>query len=79
MKLSNLNTFVTTSIIMLISIIGINVAVAQAETVKWREIIGIIQGGTIVGSGEGAIEGVPGPWSATNGFAKVDLTTGSMK
>ena len=78
MRLSNLNAFVTVSIIMLISIVGINVALAQAETVKWREIVGIIQGGTIVGSGEGAVEGVPGPWSATNGFAKVDLDKGNI-
>ena len=41
-------------------------------------MIGIIQGGNVVGSGTGAVTGAPGPWSTRNGHVKVDLTNGKL-
>lgn len=54
-------------------------AFAQDDVVRWQSVIGIIQGGNVVGSGTGAATGAPGPWSARNGHVKVDLTNGSIQ
>ena len=40
------------------------------EEVRWRQIIGIIQAGNMVGSGSGAVAGGGQPWSATGGEAE---------
>jgi hypothetical protein len=52
---------------------------ANAATVRWSETIGIIQGGSVVGSGTGQVTGAPGPWSATVGSARVNLQTGRIR
>jgi len=46
----------------------------QSDVVRWQSVIGIIQGGNVVGSGTGAVTGAPGPWSAQGGHIAVDLT-----
>lgn len=51
---------------------------AQAQTVRWKQIIGIIEGGNLVGSGTGQVTGAPGPWSASEGFARVNLGNGNI-
>jgi hypothetical protein len=51
---------------------------AQAQSVKWQDIIGIIEGGNLVGSGTGQVTGAPGPWSASSGFAQVNLGSGNI-
>ena len=51
---------------------------ALAEEVRWRQIIGIIQAGNVVGVGSGAVTGGGQPWSATRGEAEVDLETGEI-
>ena len=42
------------------------------DVLRWQSVIGIIQGGNVVGSGTGAITGVPGPWSARGGQVRID-------
>jgi len=50
----------------------------QADVVRWESVIGIIQGGNVVGSGTGAVTGVPGPWSARGGHVDVNLANGRI-
>lgn len=49
-----------------------------ADVVRWQSVIGIIQGGNVVGSGTGAVTGAPGAWSAQGGNVTVDLTHGKI-
>jgi polyisoprenoid-binding protein YceI len=51
----------------------------QSDIARWQSVIGIIQGGNVVGSGTGAASGAPGPWSAQNGHVTVDLTRGRVE
>ena len=51
----------------------------QSEFARWQSVIGIIQGGNVVGSGTGAITGAPGPWSAQGGHVAVNLTQGRIQ
>jgi hypothetical protein len=51
---------------------------AQAQVVRWKQIVGIIEGGNLVGSGTGQVAGAPGPWSASEGFARVNLGNGNI-
>ena len=51
----------------------------QREVARWQSVIGIIQGGNVVGSGTGAVTGAPGPWSAQGGHVAVDLTQGKIQ
>ena len=46
--------------------------------VRWRVIIGIIQPGSIVGKGTGAVTGGLAPWHTTRGRAEVNLATGEL-
>jgi hypothetical protein len=50
----------------------------QSDVARWQSVIGIIQGGNVVGSGTGAVTGAPGPWSARGGQVTVDLTHGKI-
>jgi len=50
-----------------------------SDVIRWQSVIGIIQGGNVVGSGTGAFTGVPGPWSAQSGHVAVDLTQGRIQ
>jgi hypothetical protein len=52
---------------------------AQFDLARWQSVIGIIQGGNVVGSGTGAVTGAPGPWSAQGGHVAVDLTRGKIQ
>lgn len=51
----------------------------QSEVARWQSVIGIIQGGNVVGSGTGAVTGAPGPWSAQGGHVAVDLKQGKIQ
>lgn len=42
------------------------------DVLRWQSVIGIIQGGNVVGSGTGAVTGAPGPWSARGGQVRID-------
>ena len=52
---------------------------AQSDVARWQSVIGIIQGGNVVGSGTGAVTGAPGPWSAQGGHVAVDLMHGRIE
>jgi hypothetical protein len=57
-------------------------AAAQADdsvTVKWEEVIGVIQARNLVGSGTGQVTGGGQPWSTTGGKARVNLTSGKIE
>ncbi|MGH7948939.1 MAG: hypothetical protein ACREQF_06925 [Candidatus Binataceae bacterium] len=62
-----------------LAILSVASASAMADMVQWRQIVGIIQGGAIVGSGSGQVLGAPGPWSARGGEAHVDLSDGQFQ
>lgn len=47
--------------------------------VTWRQVVGIIQPGNVVGSGTGAVPGGLLPWSTTGGVARVNLATGEIQ
>jgi hypothetical protein len=51
----------------------------ESDVARWQSVIGIIQGGNVVGSGTGAVTGAPGPWSAQGGHVAVDLTHGRIE
>ena len=51
----------------------------QNNFARWESVIGIIQGGNVVGTGTGAVTGAPGPWSAQGGHVAVDLTHGKIQ
>ncbi|HJY86192.1 MAG TPA: hypothetical protein VKE24_05080 [Candidatus Acidoferrales bacterium] len=53
-------------------------AFADGGSVRWREIIGIIQAGNTVGSGTGTVTGGLFPWHTTRGRAAVNLATGDL-
>jgi hypothetical protein len=53
-------------------------AFGDGGSVRWKEIIGIIQTGNIVGSGTGKVTGGPLPWHTTRGRAAVNLATGGL-
>ncbi len=55
------------------------VSSAQAQMVRWKDIIGIIQAGNLVGSGTGQVTGGFEPWSTSGGSAKVNLRTGKLE
>jgi len=53
-------------------------ATASAQTVRWRQVVGIIPAGNVVGSGSGTITGGFLPWTTTSGFARVNLQNGEI-
>jgi hypothetical protein len=55
-----------------------NALADASDNLRWQSVIGIIQGGNVVGSGTGAVTGAPGPWSARGGQVKVDPDTGRI-
>ncbi|HZR64621.1 MAG TPA: hypothetical protein VFA85_05690 [Terriglobales bacterium] len=54
-------------------------ATATAQTVSWKQIVGIIPAGNVVGSGTGAVTGGFLPWTTTEGAARVDLRDGRIQ
>ena len=54
-------------------------ATAAAQTVSWKQIVGIIPVGNVVGSGTGAITGGFLPWTTTEGAARVDMRDGRIQ
>jgi hypothetical protein len=51
----------------------------ESDVARWQSVIGIIQGGNVVGTGTGAVTGAPGPWSAQGGHVTADLTHGKIE
>jgi len=52
---------------------------AAAQTVSWKQIVGIIPINNVVGSGTGAVSGGFLPWTTTEGAAHVDLRDGKIQ
>ena len=52
---------------------------ASAQTVSWRQIVGIIPAGNVVGSGTGTVPGGFLPWTTTAGAARVNLRNGEVQ
>src|SRR5262245_57475165 len=54
--------------------------IAYADGVlRWRQIVGIIQAGNMVGSGAGQVTGGGQPWVTRRGAAVVNLNSGDLK
>jgi hypothetical protein len=53
-------------------------AFGDGGSVRWKDIIGIVQTGNIVGSGTGKVTGGLLPWHTTGGRAAVNLATGDL-
>ena len=80
MQTSLRNSLVLSALALGAAVFGPN-ALAQGpddNKLQWRSVIGIIQGGNVVGSGTGAVTGAPGPWSAQDGRVSVSLKTGQV-
>jgi len=64
------------AISVFLPLLGIN---ATAQSVSWRQIVGIISAGNVVGVGSGAVPGGFLPWTTTTGAARVNLRTGAVQ
>lgn len=53
-------------------------ALADDPSVRWADVIGIVQAGNLVGSGTGQVTGGGQPWSTTRGSATVNLQSGQV-
>lgn len=53
--------------------------VAVAQTASWKQVVGIIPAGNVVGSGTGKVAGGFLPWTTTSGRAQVNLRTGDIE
>src|SRR5437763_9947321 len=60
-------------------VLAFTAASASAQTVSWRQIVGIIPAGNVVGSGTGAVPGGFLPWTTTAGAARVHLRNGELQ
>lgn len=52
---------------------------ATAQTISWKQIVGIIPANNVVGSGTGAIPGGFLPWTTTEGAVRLDLRSGKVE
>src|SRR3954463_2833939 len=60
-------------------VLAFTAASASAQTASWRQIVGIIPAGNVVGSGSGAVPGGFLPWTTTAGAARVNLRNGEFQ
>lgn len=72
-----------TLVAMTIALVTLSAAAGQADTIRWRTIIGIVEAANLVGSGDlgFGVKGVLGgaPWSTLRGGARVNLNTGDVQ
>ena len=52
---------------------------AAAQTASWKQVVGIIPAGNVVGSGTGKVPGGFLPWTTTSGHAQANLKTGDIE
>lgn len=52
---------------------------AQAQSVSWKQVVGIIPAGNTVGSGNSVVPGGFLPWTTTAGAARVNLKSGTFQ
>ena len=74
-----MRTVVTMGVAFATMLASMGSAGAESATVKWDDVIGIIQANNQVGSGTGRVTGGGQPWSTTSGKAQVDLRTGKLQ
>ena len=74
-----MRTLLTMSLAFATLLVSLVSAGADSPTVKWEDIVGIIQPGNLVGTGTGQITGAGQPWTAQSGKAQIDLGTGRLK
>ena len=60
-------------------VLALMATTAAAQTASWRQIVGIIPAGNVVGSGTGAVPGGFLPWTTTAGAARVNLRNGEIQ
>ena len=60
------------------AVFGVNASADPGDNLRWQSVIGIIQGGNVVGTGTGAVSSNGQPWSARGGHVKVDPDTGRI-
>ena len=60
-------------------LLAVVTASGEDPVVRWRQVVGIIQAGNVVGSGTGAIAGGFLPWTTTLSGARVNLATGQIQ
>ena len=65
-------------ILILGHVSGVYASLAETE-VEWKQFVGIISPGNIVGSGTGKVTGGGAPWFASGGSAEANLTTGDVR
>jgi hypothetical protein len=83
MRASKLITLVAMSILL----VALNATSGEAKTSRWRSIVGIVEAGNLVGSGDlgflgpFGVDGVLGgaPWSTLGGGAQVDPNKGNVQ
>ena len=61
------------------AVIGQTASADPGDSLRWQSVIGIAAPNGIVGSGTGAVNGAPGPWSALGGKVKVDPDKGKIE
>jgi hypothetical protein len=64
---------------VLVVLFSLTLASAQAQSVSWRQVVGIIPAGNTVGTGTGAVPGGFLPWTTTAGAAHVNLRNGETQ
>jgi hypothetical protein len=64
---------------MSIMALTLTMSTALAQTVSWRQVVGIIPAGNTVGAGTGAVSGGFLPWTTTDGAARINLRNGEIK
>ena len=74
-----MRTLLGTSVISAAMLLGVVAADADSPTVKWEDVVGIVQASNRVGTGTGQITGGGQPWTTQSGKAQVDLGTGRIK
>lgn len=79
MQMSLRKALIVSGLALGATVIGQTASASPFDSVRWQSVIGIIQGSNVVGTGTGAVTGAPGPWSATDGRAKVDLGRGRFE
>jgi hypothetical protein len=64
-------------------LLAMSATAGKGDNVRWRDIIGIVEAGNVVGKGTvgGFTSGIPGgaPWSTLSGGAKVNLSNGQVQ
>ena len=79
MRFPKLIMVVTVSFFMLTLLVGLSATTAQAQVVKWKQIVGLREAGNPVGSGTGEVTGGGQPLSTKKGNARVNLGNGNLR